>query len=246
MVPISNRVVIVIDTFFWLLQISPYQNVSTDFITNLLLANDSLFQKFIEIGNLRKAALLANSVLLSVSQETSMNFQERYKVLFKHNLLLKKWNNTSSLWSYPKSKEFTKSQTCQRKKKELRICIWKKNTIIKKINFWKTVEYNALNIRTYFLEKNVGLCVKYPILLHPKSHGFYVRCWLPIILAGWLCEQTISSTVVTSEERWRVLNEILNEYLPRLENEVWKFTSWAEITRHSFISAWTFSVFWCI
>ncbi|CAH3159297.1 unnamed protein product [Pocillopora meandrina] len=62
-------------------QISPYQNVSTDFITNLLLANDSLFQKFIAIGNLRKAALLANSVLLSVSQETSMNFQERYKVM---------------------------------------------------------------------------------------------------------------------------------------------------------------------
>ena len=133
-----------------------------------------------------------------------------------------------------------------KKKKGLRICIWKKYTIIKKINFQKTVEYNALNIRTYFLEKNVGLCVKYPILLHPKSRGFYVRCWLPIIFAGWLCEQTISSTVVTSEERWRVLNEILNEYLPRLENEVWKFTSWAEITRHPFISAWTFSVFWCI
>ena len=72
------------------MQISPYQNVSSDVITNLLLANDSLFQKFIEIGNLRKAVPIANSVLLSVSQETSMNFQERYKVLLKRNLLLKK------------------------------------------------------------------------------------------------------------------------------------------------------------
>ncbi|XP_027058239.1 sperm receptor for egg jelly-like, partial [Pocillopora damicornis] len=68
-------------------QISPYQNVSSDVITNLLLANDSLFQKFIEIGNLRKAVPIANSVLLSVSQETSMNFQERYEVM---NYILEK------------------------------------------------------------------------------------------------------------------------------------------------------------
>ena len=94
----------------------------------------------------------------------------------------------------------------KKKKKNKEFVFEKKYTIIKKINFRKTVEYNALNIRTYFLEKNVGLCVKYLILLHPKSRGLYVKCWLPIILADWLCEQTISSTVVTSEERWRALN----------------------------------------
>ncbi|CAH3159289.1 unnamed protein product, partial [Pocillopora meandrina] len=68
-------------------QIKPYQNVSTDFITNLLLAKDSLFRKSIEIRNLREAALIANSVMLSVSQETSMNLQERYKVM---NYILEK------------------------------------------------------------------------------------------------------------------------------------------------------------
>ena len=109
MVPISNKLVTVIDTCFWLLQIKPSQN------TNLLMAKNSTFQKFIEIGNLTEAALIANSFLLSVLQETSMGFQERYKVDLKRNLLLKKWNKTSSLWSYPKSKEFTESQTCKKK-----------------------------------------------------------------------------------------------------------------------------------
>lgn len=51
------------------------------------MANDSLFDEFIRSGNLRKAALIANSVLLSVSQETSIELQERYKVLLKPLLL---------------------------------------------------------------------------------------------------------------------------------------------------------------
>ena len=108
----SNKLVTVIDTCFWLLQIKPSQN------TNLLMAKNSTFQKFIEIGNLTEAALIANSFLLSVLQETSMGFQERYKVDLKRNLLLKKWNKTSSLWSYPKSKEFTESQTRKKKKED--------------------------------------------------------------------------------------------------------------------------------
>ena len=112
MVLISNKLVTVIDTCFWLLQIKPSQD------TSLLMAKNSTFQKFIEIGNLTEAALIANSFLLSVLQETSMGFQERYKVHLKRNLLLKKWNKTSSLWSYPKSKEFTESQTCKKKRED--------------------------------------------------------------------------------------------------------------------------------
>ena len=112
LVLISNKLVTVIDTCFWLLQIKPSQD------TSLLMAKNSTFQKFIEIGNLTEAALIANSFLLSVLQETSMGFQERYKVHLKRNLLLKKWNKTSSLWSYPKSKEFTESQTCKKKKED--------------------------------------------------------------------------------------------------------------------------------
>ena len=112
MVLISNKLVTVIDTCFWLLQIKPSQD------TSLLMAKNSTFQKFIEIGNLTEAALIANSFLLSVLQETSMGFQERYKVHLKRNLLLKKWNKTSSLWSYPKSKEFTESQTWNKKRED--------------------------------------------------------------------------------------------------------------------------------
>ena len=55
------------------------------------MAKSSLFNKFIEIGNLREAALIANAILLSVSQETSMDLQKKYKVLFEPNLLIKKF-----------------------------------------------------------------------------------------------------------------------------------------------------------
>ena len=61
------------------------------------MAKDSLFLEFIGIGNLREATLIVNSVLPSVSQETSMDLQEKYEVLLKPNLLLKKWHKTSSL-----------------------------------------------------------------------------------------------------------------------------------------------------
>ena len=108
----SNKLVTVIDTCFWLLQIKPSQD------TSLLMAKNSTFQKFIEIGNLTEAALIANSFLLSVLQETSMGFQERYKVDLKRNLLLKKWNKTSSLWSYPKSKEFTERAKHAKKRED--------------------------------------------------------------------------------------------------------------------------------
>ena len=79
------------------MQIEPSQNVRPDDITNLLMAKDSLFVELNEIGKLREATLTANSVLLSISQETSMDLQEKYKVLLKPNLLLKKGNKTSSL-----------------------------------------------------------------------------------------------------------------------------------------------------
>ena len=72
------------------MQIKPSHKERPDAITNFLMVNDSLFDEFIRSGNLRKAALIANSVLLSVSQETSIELQERYKVLLKPNLLLKK------------------------------------------------------------------------------------------------------------------------------------------------------------
>ena len=72
------------------MQIKPSQKERPDAITNFLMANESLFDEFIRSGNLRKAALIANSVLQSVSQETSTELQERYKVLLKPNLLLKK------------------------------------------------------------------------------------------------------------------------------------------------------------
>ena len=72
------------------MQIKPSQKERPYAITNFLMANESLFDEFIRSGNLRKAALIANSVLLSVSQETSIELQERYKVLLKPNLLLKK------------------------------------------------------------------------------------------------------------------------------------------------------------
>lgn len=72
------------------MQIKPSQKERPDAITNFLKANESLFDEFIRSGNLRKAALIANSVLLSVSQETSIELQERYKVLLKPNLFLKK------------------------------------------------------------------------------------------------------------------------------------------------------------
>ena len=67
------------------MQIKPSQNVTPDFIANLR-------EKFIKIKNLREAALIANALLLSVSHETSMDLQEKYKVLFKPNSfnLLKK------------------------------------------------------------------------------------------------------------------------------------------------------------
>ena len=59
------------------------QKIRPGDITNLLRAKNSLFNKFIEIGNLREAALIANAILLSTSQETSMDLQKKYKVLFK-------------------------------------------------------------------------------------------------------------------------------------------------------------------
>ena len=65
------------------MQIKPSQNVAPDFIANLR-------EKFIKIKNLTEAAILANVLLLSVSHETSMDLQEKYKVLFKPNSLLKK------------------------------------------------------------------------------------------------------------------------------------------------------------
>lgn len=67
------------------------QKIRPDDITNLLRAKNSLFNKFIEIGNLREAALIANAILLSISQETSMDLQKKYKVLFESNLLIKKF-----------------------------------------------------------------------------------------------------------------------------------------------------------
>ena len=73
------------------MQIQPSQKIRPDVITNLLMAKSGLFNKFIEIGNLREAALIANAILLSVSQETSMDLQKKYKVLFEPNLLIKKF-----------------------------------------------------------------------------------------------------------------------------------------------------------
>ena len=67
------------------------QKIRPDDITNLLRAKNSLFNKFIEIGNLREAALIANAILLSISQEPSMDLQKKYKVLFESNLLIKKY-----------------------------------------------------------------------------------------------------------------------------------------------------------
>ena len=67
------------------------QKIRPDDITNLLRAKNSLFNKFIEIGNLREAALIANAILLPISQETSMDLQKKYKVLFESNLLIKKY-----------------------------------------------------------------------------------------------------------------------------------------------------------
>ena len=58
--------------------------------TSLIMAKKSIFQKFIELRNLKEAALIANSFMLSVSQKTSGDLQERYKVLLKLNLFLKK------------------------------------------------------------------------------------------------------------------------------------------------------------
>lgn len=67
------------------------QKIRPDDITNLLRAKNSLFNKFIEIGNLREAGLIANAILLSISQEPSMDLQKKYKVLFESNLLIKKY-----------------------------------------------------------------------------------------------------------------------------------------------------------
>ena len=44
-----------------------------------------------------------------------------------------------------------------KKKRNKEIAFKKKKIIIKNINFRKTVEYNALNIRTYFLIKKCRL-----------------------------------------------------------------------------------------
>ncbi|PFX14626.1 Polycystic kidney disease protein 1-like 2 [Stylophora pistillata] len=63
-------------------QIKPFFN-----ITNLLMANDSSFTELIQGGNLREAALLANTVLQSVLQENSTDLQKRYTVM--HNILVK-------------------------------------------------------------------------------------------------------------------------------------------------------------
>ena len=53
------------------------------------MAKNSSCNKFIEIGNLREAGLIANAMLLSVSQETSMDLQKKYKVLLEPNLFIK-------------------------------------------------------------------------------------------------------------------------------------------------------------
>ena len=142
LVPISNRLIIVIDSYFWLLQIKPSQSVTPDFIANLR-------EKFIKIKNLREAALLANVLLLSVSHETSMDLQEKYKVLFKPNSYLK------SETKLVHSDSIRKAKSLQRAKRATK---WeniymKKIITIKKINFRRTDKYNTLNISTYFWEK---------------------------------------------------------------------------------------------
>ena len=71
------------------MQIQPSQKIRPDLITNLLMAKNSSCNKFIEIGNLREAGLIANAMLLSVSQETSMDLQKKYKVLLEPNLFIK-------------------------------------------------------------------------------------------------------------------------------------------------------------
>ncbi|CAH3159311.1 unnamed protein product, partial [Pocillopora meandrina] len=55
-------------------QIKPSPNVTPEFIANLR-------EKFIKIKNLREAALIANALIRSVSHETSMDLQEKYKVM---------------------------------------------------------------------------------------------------------------------------------------------------------------------
>ena len=55
------------------MQIKPSQKERPDAITNFLMANDSLFDEFIRSANLRKAALIANSVLLFVYKKPQLN-----------------------------------------------------------------------------------------------------------------------------------------------------------------------------
>lgn len=190
LVPVSNRSVLVLDTCFWLLQI---QKIRPDDITNLLRAKNSLFNKFIEIGNLREAALIANAILLSISQETSMDLQKKYKVLFESNLLIKKFKKILHSDRVRKANSLPRAKHT---KKEQSICM-NKIMIIIKINFRRTDKYNALNRWIDFCEK--WSCVKYLMFFQRENRLFHVRCWLSIILACWACEQTISSSVLTSE-----------------------------------------------
>ena len=117
------------------------QKIRPDDITNLLRAKNSLFNKFIEIGNLREAALIANAILLSISQEPSMDLQKKYKVLFESNLLIKKFKKILHSDRVRKANGLPRAKHT---KKEQSICM-KKMIIIIKINFRRTDKYNALN-----------------------------------------------------------------------------------------------------
>ena len=52
----------------------------------------------------------------------------------------------------------------QMKKKRNKEIVFKKKIIIKNINFRKTVEYNALNIRTYFSIKKCRLVCQISVI----------------------------------------------------------------------------------
>lgn len=147
MVPDSKRSVLVLDTCFWLLQI---QKIRPDDITNLLRAKNSLFNKFIEIGNLREAVLIANAILLSISQETSMDLKKKYKVLFESNLLIKKFKKILHSDRVRKANSLPRAKHT---KMEQSICM-NKMMIIIKINFWRTDKYNALKIDAQIFAKN--------------------------------------------------------------------------------------------
>ena len=49
--------------------------------SNILMTNDSLFNNVVKHGDLSKAALIANSILQSVKQDTTMDILEKAKVV---------------------------------------------------------------------------------------------------------------------------------------------------------------------